>query len=116
VISRYWRCPLAVQHAVTEVRHVAGLQPPEQVELGVVAAHTFLLEPHPCPLRPSRIHELIDVPFAAEPELPARARRDFMMHSPFEDRIGGAPLPAGRRGLYRGWLGRDLPPGIVERA
>ena len=30
-----------------------------------------------------------DVTFADKPELPARARRDFMMHSPFEVRIGG---------------------------
>ncbi len=30
-----------------------------------------------------------DVTFADKPEFPARARRDFMMHSPFEVRIGG---------------------------
>jgi N-methylhydantoinase B len=30
-----------------------------------------------------------DVTFADKVELPARARRDFMMHSPFEVRIGG---------------------------
>ena len=30
-----------------------------------------------------------DVTFADKLELPARARRDFMMHSPFEVRIGG---------------------------
>ena len=31
----------------------------------------------------------IDVTFADKPQLPARARRDFVMHAPFEVRIGG---------------------------
>jgi N-methylhydantoinase B/oxoprolinase/acetone carboxylase alpha subunit/acetone carboxylase gamma subunit len=31
----------------------------------------------------------MDVTFGDKPQLPARARRDFMMHSPFEVRIGG---------------------------
>jgi acetone carboxylase, alpha subunit len=36
-----------------------------------------------------RSPSFFDVTFADKPELPARARRDFMMHSPFEVRIGG---------------------------
>ena len=31
----------------------------------------------------------MDTTFADKPQLPARARRDFVMHAPFEVRIGG---------------------------
>jgi acetone carboxylase, alpha subunit len=36
-----------------------------------------------------RAAAFMDTTFADEPQLPARARRDFVMHAPFEVRIGG---------------------------
>ena len=35
-----------------------------------------------------RASAFMDTTFADKPQLPARARRDFVMHAPFEVRIG----------------------------